>query len=389
MTFDWVDGADSLLSHFEEWQDLVDRTSADLFLSPMWLRSWSGTIGKGRRITGLVARVNGKMVGLLPFMIDIIWIGPLPLRIARLAGSDPHSLNLTLPIEAALRFEMLRRAFDGLLRRNRCFAVSLTPISARADYLDVLRQAGRDTVGAVFVDEIIDSHVIFDLPNSFDDYLSKQVSKSRRSQFRQNVTKLKTEYDLVDRTFVPNSTDFAAFEGMHAAQWHASGKGGHFSDWPGTAEFFRHLSDESRPEQGVVFDCQSGNFGPIYTQFALISGRRCHWRLPARALDERADRLGMGSIGMGLSIQHLIARGVTMVEAGRGKYDYKLAYGGKDVAVHRILICRGSPWLLLAWTNLLDLLYYRLWFKRIAPRLRQYFGLSPRPLRRFWIGSRI
>lgn len=389
LTLAWADGPEAVLALEGEWRDLVHRTEAEIFLSPLWFRSWVATQGKGRKVTSLIARRDGRLVGLLPFQLDTIWVGPLPYRIARLAGSDPYSLSLGLPIEADIRQRFLHEAFQGLLARSGCFAISLTPVSERADFLQDLREAGRQLAPAALLDEVIDSHVIFDLPSSFDDYLAKQLSKSRRSQFRQHVTRLKTEYDLVDRSFTPTSADFAAFEDMHARQWQAVGKGGHFSDWPGRSEFFRHLSDRSSPGEGIAFDCQTGNFGPIYTQFSLMSGKRCHWVLPARSLDERAERLSMGNIGMGLSIQHLIAAGVTTVEAGRGKYEYKLAYGGKDVPVFRILISRRPARLLLAWANLLDLFYYRIWFKRIAPRLRQRLGLSPRPLRRFWIGSRI
>lgn len=389
VTLTWADGPEALLALDAEWQDLVQRTGAEIFLTPLWFRSWLATRGRGRQVTSLLARCDGRLVGLLPFQIDRLWLGPFPLRIARLAGSDPHSLSFTLPVEPAFRLPVLRAALQGLLSRSRCAAISLTPVSGRADFLADLRAAAGALAPAVLTDSVIDSHVIFDLPDTFEGYLTGQLSKSRRSQFRQHVKRLEADYALLDRSFTPTSADFAAFEKMHAQQWQAMGKGGHFSDWPGMSAFFRHLSDRSSPGQGVVFDSQTGNFGPIYTQFALISGKRCHWRLPARSLDDRAEKLSMGNIGMGLSIRHLIAAGITTIEAGRGRYDYKIAYGGQDVPVFRILISRGSPLLLLAWVNLLDLCYYRIWFKRLAPRLRKALGLAPRPLRQFWIGSRI
>lgn len=385
----WVDGPQALLAHEGEWRDLAARTGAEIFLTPLWFRSWMATTGKDRQVTSLLARRDGRLVGLLPFQIDRLWLGPIPVRIARLAGSDPHSLNFTLPVEPAFRLTFLRAALQGLMSRSRCAAISLTPVSGRADFLADLRDAARSLAPATLTDTVIDSHVVFDLPDTFEGYLTGQLSKSRRSQFRQHVKRLETEYALLDRSFTPTSADFAAFEEMHARQWQAMGKGGHFSDWPGMSALFRHLADHSSPGEGVAFDSQSGNFGPIYTQFALMSGKRCHWRLPARSLDDRAEKLSMGNIGMGLSIRHLIAAGVTTIEAGRGKYDYKIAYGGQDVPVFRILISRRTPRLLLAWANLLDLCYYRIWFKRLAPRLRKTLGLAPPPLRQFWIGSRI
>ena len=42
----------------------------------------------------------------------------------------------------------------------------------------------------------------------------------------------------------------------------------------------------------------------------------------------------------------------------------------------------------LTQADLIHLLYYRVWFLKLAPRLRQKLGLKPRPLWRLWIRSR-
>jgi hypothetical protein len=92
-------------------------------------------------------------------------------------------------------------------------------------------------------------------------------------------------------------------------------------------------------------------------------------------------------------VQELIGAGVTAIEAGRGGYDYKLSYGGRNVPVQRLLFYPAKQvWrarLLLAWSDLLHLLYYRIWFLRLAPRMRRWFGLRPRPLWWLWIKSRV
>ena len=383
----WTSGFAGLEPLFAEWQDLADRTGSDVFLSPLWFRVWWDQMGAGRPLHCLVARQDGRLVGLLPFVIDILWLGPLPRRIARLAGSDPHCMVFTLPVAPELVAAMLACACADLLATYRCHAVSFTPVSERAAHLDPLRALAGP--GLVVTDQVIDSHVVFDLPATFDLYLAKMLSKSRRSQFRQNTGKLRADYAMTDRNFVPTAAEFDDFVSFHTAQWNLVGKGGHFSDWPGSADFFRALSVASRPGYGVDFTAQSGSFGPLFTQFALLSGQTCHWRLPARSIDPRAEHLSMGNLGMGLAIQHLIAAGVTLVEGGRGKYDYKLAYGGVDVPVHRILVSRSAPKLLLAWADLVEFCYYRVWFKKLAPKLRQITGAKARPLWNGWIRSRL
>ena len=94
-------------------------------------------------------------------------------------------------------------------------------------------------------------------------------------------------------------------------------------------------------------------------------------------------------------IRDLIGMGVYRIEAGRGAYDYKLSYGGHEVPVLRVILCREKVsarimlQILLAWADLVDLIYYRVWFKKLAPQLRGALGIRPRPLRQVWLRSRV
>ena len=80
-----------------------------------------------------------------------------------------------------------------------------------------------------------------------------------------------------------------------------------------------------------------------------------------------------------------------MVEAGPGHYEYKLLLGAEEHPLRRVVISGPSAlsrWrsaLLLRWADLLHLIYYRAWHRRIAPRL----GRSGRPLLGLWIRTRV
>ena len=93
--------------------------------------------------------------------------------------------------------------------------------------------------------------------------------------------------------------------------------------------------------------------------------------------------------------ERMIQAGITRIEAGRGDYGYKIDYGGKTVPVHRLIVHRAtaaSTWqlsALLAWADLLNLVYYRVWFLKLAPRLRQKTNATPQPLWRSWIRTRL
>jgi hypothetical protein len=100
-------------------------------------------------------------------------------------------------------------------------------------------------------------------------------------------------------------------------------------------------------------------------------------------------------VGLVLMIKTLIETGYRRIEAGRGEYDYKLVYGGENVPVHRVVISAAGAFsglrlrVLLVWVDLMDIGFYKIWFKRLHPRIRKITGGASRPLWRAWIRTRL
>jgi CelD/BcsL family acetyltransferase involved in cellulose biosynthesis len=375
-----------------EWQDLARHTDAEVYLRPAWLRVWWDHFGSGRALSCLTIRKGGRLAGLLPFCIERLRIGPAVLRFARLAGTDPHCIILRLPLEVDVVEAAIRQAIVHLTGPLGCSAVSFTPVSDLASYLPVLRRAGQDMQGMVLYEAPEGRHVVFDLPDDFKDWLSG-LSKKRRSQFQRDLRNLQDRYGMRGATVVPDGGAFASFATFHDRQWQALDRGGHFTDWPGSLAFYMDLADRPTREQPMRLFELTGGTGPLATQFALVAGPIAHWRLPARTLDPEAERLSIGKVGLIRMIDEMINAGVTCIEAGRGDYDYKLSYGGRSVPVQRVLFYPArQAWrarMLFAGSDLLHLFYYRIWFLRLTPWIRRWFGVRPRPLWRLWIKSRV
>lgn len=390
----WIGQREDLAPLQGEWQALADRRQADIYLMPEWFDLWWEHFGEGRQLACLVARRNGALVGLVPFCIDKIRIGPLALRIARLAGTDPHCIVFHLPVEADMEAEVMAVCLDHLFGHLHCDMISFTPVSDLSDLIRLVRSACSGRTALMVVDQSLGSHVVFDLPESFDQYLSG-LSKKRRGQFRRDLKGLRGIYGMETSMVFPHAEEFNEFMLLHTRQWQALGRNGHFNDWPGSAIFYSSLAEQTAETGHVQLHKLTGRTGPLTMQFALVSGKTCFWRLPARTLDAEAERLSIGKVGLVLMIEQLISDGIRRIEAGRGEYDYKLVYGGTDIPVHRLVVSRAT-WLartrlrlLLAWADLLDLLYYRIWFLKLAPRLRRLTGAKPRPLWRVWIRTRL
>jgi CelD/BcsL family acetyltransferase involved in cellulose biosynthesis len=391
------EGSAAIADLQEEWQRLARETGADIYLYPEWCGLWWQHFGAGRRLICITARQDGALVGVLPFSIDRFRLGPLAFRVARLAGTDPNCIVFTLPVLPHLLPEMLTATADRLLVSGICDAISLTPLSERTDLMPALNTLRNNRPDLVFRQEAAGSHVMFDLAPDFDGYLAR-LSRNRRSQFRGDLKALERRFGLMSRVAVPDAEEFAGFVTLHNLQWQAIGKGGHFVDWPGSASFFAALVPLSSPDWGIRLDILEGGepgavAKPMAAIFSLVAGKTCHARLPARTTEAEALKMGIGKIGLMLAIRTAIANGQSQIEGGRGEYDYKLSLGGRNVPVQRLLFYPAQQvWrarLLLAWSDLLHLLYYRIWFMRLAPRGRRWFGLRPRPLWWLWIKSRV
>jgi len=389
----WVTSVDALRPLHDEWRELAIRTGADFYLWPDWFSVWWKHFGHGCSLACIVVRKGGVLVAVLPFSLKTIWLGPLPARTARLAGTDPHCIVIRLPVENNVADEIIQESLTHLIKHEACDAVSFTPVSGLSDIGGYVRHGCQEVLAVSLRDEAAGSHVVFELPASFDDFL-KRLSKKRRGQFRRDVRALSEQYEMQDRVLFPNGEDFRSFVDFHNHQWQSVGRGGHFCDWPGSVGFYQELADMLGPKGHLQLHELTGNKGPLTTQFSLVAGPTCHWRLPARSTDPQAERLSIGKIGLLLMIKQLIADGVVLVEAGMGEYDYKISYGGKNVPLNRMIVYPNTASgrfrlsLLLAWANFLDLAYYRIWFKKLAPRVRKITGGRPRPLWNIWIRTR-
>lgn len=388
----WIYQREELKSIYDDWRALVMRTNADLYLGPDWFDIWWDHFGSQYNLACITARHTGILVGVMPFYIETIRIGPLSYRIARIAGTDPHCIVLNLPIEPTWAQQVMVKALSDLLFNGECDFISFTPASEISNLMPLIRDTCSNTSELQLSDSDGGSHIVFDLPKSFDLFLEK-LSKKRRAQFRRDVRSLTESKEMNSAVICPDTAGFLDFSRFHNLQWQAVGKGGHFCDWPGSEGFYSALAERTKEQRNVQFHILNGHDGPLAIQFALVAGTTCHWRLPARSLDPEVERFGVGKIGLLMMVEQLIAQGITQVEGGMGEYDYKRTWGGEDVPVRQLIVSlaatKKSLRLLLAWSGFIDFVYYRIWFLKFALRWRRLTGSKPQPLWRTWIRTRL
>lgn len=393
--FTWS-SPDEAMGFASEWAELMTRTGADVWFGPVWVDSWARHVGRGRKVMVLAARQNGALVGVLPFAIDRIWAGPVPIRLAQLAGSNSMYGVLALPVEAAQFDEIFETAIHDLLTRHKCDCIGFAPVSELHGLSGKLRSVIDRTPGVV-VDANTHPrmHTLIPLPETFDAYLAR-LSGNRRNKYRKTKRILEQEHGVATRVLAGAEITpiWDRFLNLHNRQWEEIGKLGHFADWPGSAEFYTDLC--RRDERAVRMYVQENAEGElICANFCFVTKETCHDLVPAR--DEGWSSMSGLNIGLHAQferIELLIGEGVGALDHGIGEYDYKASLKGETPETNRLLIAgdsvrkRLSMTLLRSYANLLDLVFYRIWYNRIAPKLRLR-GWKAGPLRKSWIRTRV
>jgi CelD/BcsL family acetyltransferase involved in cellulose biosynthesis len=378
----------------ESWDKLVVELQREAYASFDWCRIWWSHYGRGRELRIFVFHAGGELVGVVPMFRERLWTCG-GLRIAKLVGCDFALAICSLLVSDPWADEAVRRIVPYWLEEDGCDAVWLGPMNGSDSSVEHVRKACRDLGPAVRVvrDAQIGVHSSFHPAPSFDEFV-QGLDKRQKQNYRRDL-------NLLDRTFKIESDivteedaavkEFEIFQAMHAEQWAAQGKLGHFQDWPQGLEFNRDLTRELARLGRLRLYRLLADGKVVSYQYGYCLGDRFCWRLPARPAGKEWDRFGLGRFGLMKMIEDAIGEGIRHIEAGCGHYDYKVQLGAQEYPLGSMLIaanhlggrlrCRCLTLL----SRLLHLLYYRIWFGRVAPKL----PLPRRALWKSWIRTRI
>jgi CelD/BcsL family acetyltransferase involved in cellulose biosynthesis len=374
-----------------EWDRLVERLDGSLYMTSRWCEIWWRHYGRGRELRLCAVRAGDELVGVVPFCIDRLWVPVGRTRVAKLVGADSTVSLVELPIELAFAERALSLSLERLLVGDRVDMVHLGPCSAATPQLAGVPAAvaSLGVVAEVLRDREQGSHTAFELPDGFEAYLGG-LSKNQRSNYKRNVNKLSKAFRFeVDVLSSPEEIEgeFDAFIDMHQAQWHAVDKLGHFGDWPGSRAFARDLVHELAQSDQVRLIRLIADGEVVSYYWCFVEGTTYYWRLPARVFGETWDQFSLGRVGLMKMMEVASAEGVTSIEAGTGRYEYKDKLNATTLPLRSIVVgrrtwtSRARARTALAYADLLHLAYYRVWFLRLAPRAK----FLRTPLWRSWI----
>ena len=376
----------------EMWDDFVQSVQSDLYSSYDWCRTWWDHYGDGRELRIFVFRSGDALVGIIPLLIDHPGFGPGRIRLAKPLGTDSTTAFWTPAIELEHADTIVARTIDYIISTEHCDAINFGPMPVGDRVIDALRRVANDQV-EIIRDEPGMSQITFRLPVDFDDYLSA-LSKKQRTTILQEIRRLDRDCGVEARVIWKSGkieVAYEAFVELHRRQWRAQGKLGHFGDWAG-AEMFNldmilKLADENRAR--IIELRVDGEL--LSSQIVLRFGNQDHWRLPARSPDSKWEKYSLGRVGLTSVIETAINDDMNSIEAGMGRYEYKLRMGGDESTLQSIMFVARKRHsqrrvkMFIRGAGFLHRWYYRAWFCRIAPRMPWTQG----PLWKLWRNSRL
>ncbi len=392
---------DGLESIRDEWNRLAQRLDADIFSSFEWCEAWWRHFAADRRLEVYGLRRGEELMAVVPLFREAIGPRLCQLRVIRTIGGDQAGTRCALLVDPKYADEcamLLLRALDDADEAWDCLYLGDLPgyfqnaetlarsFQSIARHLDVLLQ-----------DDVY-PHAVFHLPESFDSYLAS-LSGNERNNIRKVERRIKN-LCTPTATLVPPSDVPAALDELqrwHAEAWRTKGGLGYFVQWPGAARFHAAVAEsQARAARLVLLRVQVAArvIGYVY---AMRFGDRLHLFQNVRSPDASWDSLTPGRLLHCAAVRWAIAERITCLDAMSGFYEYKRRLGATFLGLQCITLIRRDTGvtvrlaLLTFLTRWIDVVYFRVWYSKIAPTLRRLFpkfrwsvlksGMSPSYLR--------
>lgn len=382
----------------EEWDSFVETVSGDIFLTFDWCRIWWKYYGRNRELRIFVFRSNGDLVGIIPLFFETIWLGPVFVRAAKIVGSDCTLAQFSLPICKRYISETIR-VFLEALSKYTWDIIQIGPIAGLYEHYDLLKRLFMEDEELSYRvhERDVGVQTYFKLEKDWDSHLST-LSKNGRRSVKRNYKALyqsleKKESVIETRCADPDDfeTIFAGFVDMHQSHWQNLRKAGHFVDWPKSYEYHKEVAENQMKHGRLRMMVSKCGGYPLGYEYGYRFGNRYY-----AFLNSRIDSSDMKKVSFGIPMfceqaKMAIDEDVEYIDAMRGKYDYKMRLGGKLFPIRNIYLIASRLLTVIrvstfwAMARLLNLLYYKIWFCRLAPKL----PFKRRPLWKIWIRSRL
>jgi CelD/BcsL family acetyltransferase involved in cellulose biosynthesis len=374
----------------QEWDDFMESIGAEIFLSYNWCRIWWKYYGANRQLMIFQFRTSAGLCGLLPMFSERVGLKPLDLLVIKMVGSDFLPVTFTFPVKDAILEKVIPLVIDRLNAECPWDLLYLGSICGKYPALDCLSNSLKMALNGAYFVELCSNEVqtYFELADSWENQIDT-LSKRQRTKTKRVYKEIQSKGMSLTSTLTQDITldkTFNDFIKMHQSQWRQLGMPGHFADWPSAYEFHREMAEAQIVRDRLRLLQIKLNDEVIGYDYMYKFGQTYQWFLTARSGLEKDTRIDFHRISFGEKVEKALKDDVRFIDGGRGKYEYKMVMGGKLFPIHNIFIypksffCRGKVSVFRRLVKLIDILYSRIWRRRIAPQL----GLKLGPFWSWW-----
>lgn len=362
----------------DQWNQLAARTG-DVFCSYDYCELWWKHFGRWRRLEIHTLHDGDQLAAVLPLFRETIHPGGVRLRTLRVLGCDYTINTVGLAIEPHYAELFLNRVLDQISSDGNWDVLQIGPLHEYYAIIEPMAQAAaaHDQVQATIIGRQDFWSTWFDLPSTYDDFLESLTSNARHDTTRRQ--RRLAERHQVELSAVTQPEQVQAAMDMliqlHQRHWTSKGHAGEFGGIGAIEDFHRDLAQRLAQTGQLVLLTLKADGQILSVMYGYRFGSRTHAMLVGHTKDRQWDEFSIGRIMHCHTIRQAIDNGSTMLEDGRGVFEYKLRLGGtlhgehSLVAVHRGWSSRLRFWAALRASYLIHVLYNRIWMDAIAPRL--------------------
>ena len=379
-----------------EWDQFVEVVGSDIFLTYDWCKTWWKYYGKGRDLKVFIFRDSKNLIGIIPLFFEKLWLGPIFVRVGKVVGSDFTLSQFSLPL-AVDYISAVTEKFSELLSKEKWDIVHIGPLAGLYEHSDKLmcefNRCADDSHSVLLKNRNVQTY--YKLVENGKDHLASFRKKGRRD--------IKRSYNLLNMMFQRKDGNLVSyhateqdlneiFEGFvqtHQQYWQGLGKAGHFGDWPDSFDFHREVAESQLKHDRLRLMASKWGDCNLGYEYAYKFGGKYFAILNSRLGSKELTKIGLGKVLFGEQVKYALGENVRYIDSMQGKYSYKLHLGGKLFEIKSLYlipkkrIVRARVLLFRLFSRILNLLYWKIWYCRISPKL----GVNPGPLWRIWIRS--
>lgn len=385
------DSFETLSNLQQDWDSFMEEMNAEIFLTYDWCSIWWKYYGKGRELKVFIFKQKNKIIGILPLFRETFGLWPIYLNVIKIVGTDFMPITINVPLKKEYLGDIIHCLLSNLSQICSWDIIYLGVLCGKCELVVDLEKAFKENLSASYNIAIKTTNVqtYIKIANNLDTQLAA-FNKTKKKEMRHFYKQLSENIVSFDSCYANENnfeSFFSAFVCMHQIKWRNDGQAGHFVDWPESYNFHHEVALKQIKHNRLRLLQIKINGEDAGYQYSYKFGNAYYMYLNARQEMTQFGKINVGLVMLCEDAKQAMIENIRFLDLMRGRYDYKLQAGGYLLPVNNLYIYSTQSFKLIRITffqsffKLLDILYFKIWRRRVVPKLR----MRPKPLLNIWI----